>query len=212
MLGRKTSPASSNRTSAGTMPVTQSPLSARPSGSAATRSRRTAQEFRHHSAGSSSAQPGCGEESVVLREATATIAFGGARRTPIVDVVPMSRPMTRSRVTPLRSRRSCELPDIIHEALHSLAVHRLPRIAVNLEMGADDAAVGDRENLAHIVDANAGIGEDRNIGDGFAHFPEIGRLGALAGQRAGNQNGVGQRRKYRALGAKLDWPRIEDRK
>ena len=48
----------------------------------------------------------------------------------------------------------------VHEPLHPLGVDRIPRLAVDLEMGADHAAVGDGENIADIVDGDAGVGED----------------------------------------------------
>ena len=205
MLGRRTAPASSRRTSAGTMPVTQSPrMAPTPFGAPATSSRKIAQELRHHSAGSSSAQPGCGEESAVGREATARIVAGRPIRTPIVDVVPISRPMTQSIAKRNAPQASTNLRHDIHEALDPVAIDRVPGVAVDLEMGADDAAVGDRENVADIVDAHAGIGEQRRAGDGVADAFEIGSVDGMAGQRTGDQNGVGKRGEYRAFGAQFD--------
>src|SRR6267378_2882465 len=92
------------------------------------------------------------------RDAVASVSPSLSIRIPIVEVVPISRP----------SRTAIGLPglsDQVHEAFHAVAIDRVEGLAVDLEMGPDDAAIADRENLAHGVDIDPGIGEDRRIAD-----------------------------------------------
>src|SRR5262249_21547044 len=50
---------------------------------------------------------------------------------------------------------------LVHEALDARAVDRVPGVAVDLEMRADDGAVGDLQDVGDVVEVDAGVSEDR---------------------------------------------------
>src|SRR5579862_1806818 len=185
MLGRSSAPASSNSTTAGVMPVT--PTAATSAASMPARfsnSRLMAQTLSHHCAGFSSAQPGCGDDSSTARLATPSTWSGSRSRMPMVEVVPISSPSTQLIGTPRRWRAtpaSAQTADNVHETLHACAVDGIPRIAVHLEVGPDDHARYQAQDLGDIVDIDTGIGKDRDVGDGLGHAAQIRLAGRLPG-------------------------------
>src|SRR5580698_10943092 len=74
----------------------------------------------------------------------------------------------------------------VHEALDARAVDRVPGVSVDLEMRADHHAVRDGEDVAHIVDGDAGVGEDWNVRDGFADGFEVRPIDRISGQGPGD--------------------------
>lgn len=94
--GRSGRPTTSRRMTAGTMPLTPTAATA-PTGRSQHSSRQREHTFAHHSPGSSSAQPGCGERSCAGRSAWATTRPAGSTRAAFVALVPTSIP--RSRLT-----------------------------------------------------------------------------------------------------------------
>ena len=69
---------------------------------------------------------------------------------------------------------------MVHETFDAITIHRVPGITVDLEVGADHATVGDGKNVVNIVDANAGIGEDRRVADFFIYFAQRRLVDSLA--------------------------------
>src|ERR1700722_10562715 len=82
----------------------------------------------------------------------------------------------------------------VHEALDARAINWIPGVAVDLEMRADDHAIGDGEDVAHAVDRDAGVGEDRDIRDGFADGFEVRAVDRISGQGPRDEDRVGKRR------------------
>src|ERR1700747_2197917 len=91
------------------------------------------QALAHHPRGSCSAQPGRGDLKVAGRDATPTTWSGNRIRMPTVDVVPISRPRIHAILRPPNSCRSAQGLDLVHEALHTIGVDRIPGIAVDLK-------------------------------------------------------------------------------
>ena len=78
------------------MPVTPTAaMSAAETPLARKSSRTISPTLLHHCSGSSSAQPTWSERSATGREARASVSSGGRMSTPMVEVVPMSRPRTQ---------------------------------------------------------------------------------------------------------------------
>src|SRR6185295_8195233 len=94
---------------------------------------------------------------------TATVTPWSSMTMPMVEVVPISRPSNSAIL------RLSQLADLVHEALDARHVDRVPGVAIDLEMGADDGAVRDRQHVRHIVEIDAGIGEDRRRRNRILH-------------------------------------------
>src|SRR5579863_5606666 len=95
-----------------------------------------------------------------------------------VSWIPAFAGMTRRSWPP-----SPKLRHDVHEPFHPLGFDRIPRLAVDLEMGADHDAVLDGEDIADIVDGDAGVGQDRDTPNGLANAREIGSIDRLSRQR-----------------------------
>src|ERR1700683_1082720 len=101
---------------------------------------------------------------------------------------------------------SPQLRHCVHEALDARAVDRVPGVSVNLEMRADHHAVRDGEDVAHVVDGAAGVGEDGDVRDGFAYGFEVRAVDRISGQWPRDEDRIGKRREdgaFRAQGARL---------
>ena len=80
---------------------------------------------------------------------------------------------------------------------------------VDLEVGADDTAVGHTQHIGDIVEIDAGIGEDRHILDRLGNLVEADCSVALAGDGARDEDRIGERGEDRAAGAQAQRPRIQ---
>src|SRR5690349_7299939 len=69
---------------------------------------------------------------------------------------------------------------LVHEAADPGTVDRVPRVTVALEMGADDAAVGDLQDLLDRLDPHAGVGQHGRVAHGALHAAEITHLDPVA--------------------------------
>ena len=157
----------------------------------------------------------------------ARISSGRPIRMPIVEVVPMSRPMNVGHAAALsypRKRVSGLAPDRNgvgflsrerrvkrrHLSLATASMKRLTRapstvfqvLPSTLKWVPMTTPSAIARMSRDIVDGDAGIGEDRDVRHRFAHRFEVGAIDRLAGQRAGDQDGVGERGEHRALRAR----------
>ncbi len=73
---------------------------------------------------------------------------------------------------------------MIHEAPHAIPIDLVPGVPARLEMGADHATVRDLQNARDVVDVDAGVGEDRRLGQSFLDAPQCRLVDRLAGERA----------------------------
>ena len=69
----------------------------------------------------------------------------------------------------------------LHEPLDPRAVDRVPGVAIDLEMRADDHAARDGQDVAHIVYVDPGVGEDRNVSHDFADALQVRLVDRLPG-------------------------------
>ena len=76
-------------------------------------------------------------------------------------------------------------------------------------MGADDDAVGNRQHVRHIVDIDAGIGEDRHALEHVLDLAQVGLHRGLARQWSRYQDRIGKRGEDRTLGAQFDRALVE---
>src|SRR5689334_6396176 len=188
MLRRSTRPFRSSRMRAGTMPLTPTAAISFPESRVRSKSPRViATTLDHHSSGSSSAQLACREISSLGRDSVASVAPSVSIRMPSVEVVPISRPRSTAIGSP-------HLPDEIHESLYTIAIDGIPGIPVHLEMRADDAAIADSQDIANVIDGDAGIGEDRRVLENLLHRLEIAGFGGHSGHHPGDKHHIGERR------------------
>src|SRR5262245_21603078 len=185
MLRRRSVPRWSMRMIAGSIPVTPMPAiasGARPQ--VAISDRAMAPTLAHHSSGSSSAQFSSGVCRVTGRLSIASVRPAVSITIPIVEVVPMSRPS--------RSAMSAQGSNLVHEAGDAFHIDPVERLAVDLEMSADNGAVADAEDRLDTVARHARIGEDRRFRHRFLGLLEARGVDRLAGHRTGNQDDIGQ--------------------
>ncbi len=170
MLGRRTCAVASSRTSAGTMPVTQMP------GKRAAGRRQRRHQLAEDRAGVAPTTPpgppppssDAARTASTGREATATTVSGRPIRMPIVDVVPMSRPMTRR----LRRPRRSSVPPLSRSAQSSTTSMKrftrspstgfqvLPSTLKWVPMTQPSAIAKMSRTLSM---SHAGIGEERHV-------------------------------------------------
>ncbi len=81
-----------------------------------------------------------------------------------------------------------------------VGIDRIPGVAVDLERGADDAAIGDAEDVGDGGVLDAGVGEDRGVGEDLFHRFEVAEVRRLAGDLTRDQHRVGDAGEHSTAG------------
>jgi hypothetical protein len=100
--------------------------------------------------------------------------------------------------------------DDLHHLSRADGVDGVPGRAVNLEAGAHDDPIGDREGLLRGFMSYARVSQDGNISGAVLCFPEVGQVDMGARLRAADQQGV-RAEERGAAGAFTDRPAAAER-